>query len=143
MHDAAPMRGVERLGQFVRDVDHLAHRQQRPARGGVQRVAFDVLHHDEDAAVGVAYLEDLADERVVQRRGGEGLAAKTLARHRVGLDRGRQQLHGHAALEPRVFREKHFTHTAGTERREDAIAAGEQLGRHGDERSVSTVSRHR
>ena len=126
MHDAAAMRGVERLGQLVRDVDHLAHGQQRAARGGVQRLALDVLHHDEHAAVGVADLVDLADEGMIERGGGQRLAAQPLARHRVGLDRGRQHLHGDAALEPRVFGEKHLAHAAGAERREDAVAAGEQ-----------------
>ena len=80
------MRGVERLGQLVRDLDDLAHRQQSTARGHVQRVAFDVLHDDEHAAVGVTDLVNLADEGVVERGSREGLAAQSLARHRVGLD---------------------------------------------------------
>ena len=130
MDDAAAMGGVERLGQLVRDVDHLAHGQQRAARGGVQRLALDVLHHDEDAAVGVADLVDLADEGMIERGGGERLAPQPLARDGVRLGRGRQQLDGDAALEARVLGEKHLAHAAGAERREDAVAAGEQVCEH-------------
>jgi len=43
----------------------------------MQRLARDVLHDDEEAAIGVADLEDLADEGMVERGGGERLAAKS------------------------------------------------------------------
>ena len=96
----------------------------------MQRLALHVLHHDEHAAIGVADLVDLADERMIERGSGQRLATETRARDVVRLRRGRQQLHRDAALETCVFRKKHFAHAAGAERRQDAVATAQQIPKH-------------
>ena len=74
---------------------------------------------------------------MIEGRGGERLAAQTLARDGVTLGRGRQQFDRDASLEPRVFGEEHFAHPAGPKWREDAVAAGEQWGGHETGESIS------
>ena len=64
-----------------------------------------------------ADLVDLADERVVERRGGERFGAQPGARERVRLDRGRQDFDGDAALEQQVVRRIDDAHAAGAEHR--------------------------
>jgi len=66
----------------------------------VQRLAGDVLHDDEQPAVGVADLEDLADEGVVEPGGGERLAAETLTGDRVCGERFGQHFDSDVAFEP-------------------------------------------
>ena len=93
----------------------------------MQRFALDVLHDDEGAAIVPADLVDLADEGMVERGSGEGFASQPLTGDAVHLDRGGEQLDGDAALEARVFREKHLAHAASAERREHAVTTGEEL----------------
>ena len=56
MDHPSPVGGLERLGELVGDVDNLADGQQLATGGDLQRLALDVLHDDERAAVGVANL---------------------------------------------------------------------------------------
>jgi len=106
----------------------------------VQRLAGDVLHDDEEATRGVADLEDLADEGMVERGDGERLAAKALARDRVGRERRRQHFDGHVALERRVPREEHLAHATGPQQTEDVVSVGEPVT--GLHVGASATSRH-
>lgn len=79
MHDATPMRFLERLDDLHRQLDHLPQRQQRLSGEDMQRLPLDVFHDDEEAAIGLADLVDLADEGVVERGRGQSLAAQSFA----------------------------------------------------------------
>ena len=95
-----PVGFLERLGELVGEVDDLADGQQIAAGGDLQRLALDVLHDDERAAVGVADLVDLADVRMVERRGGERFAPQALARDEVLFVVGMEPLDRDASFEP-------------------------------------------
>ena len=98
------------------------------AGGDLQRLALDVLHDDERAAVGVADLENLADERMVERRGGERFAPQALACDEVLFVVRMEPLDRDAPFELGVLGEKDLAHAAGAERGVDAVPAGEQIG---------------
>ena len=123
MDDAPAVGRVEGLGQLVGDLDDLPHRQQLAPGRRVQRLPFHVLHHDEQAAVGLADLVDLADERVIERGRRQRLAAEPLACEPVGFRCRRQQLHRDPALEAGVLGEEDFTHAACAKWRQDPVAS--------------------
>ena len=83
MDDTPPVSFFKRLGKLVGNVDNLPDGQQLAAGGDLQRLPLDILHDDERAAVSVADLVDLADVRMVERRGGQRLAAQALPRDEV------------------------------------------------------------
>lgn len=60
----------------------MADREEFATHGRVEGFTVHVLHDDEHAAVGVVDLVDLADERMIERRGGKRLTSQPLARHR-------------------------------------------------------------
>ena len=127
--DHSPAVGfLERLGELGGEVHDLADGQQLAAGGDLQRLALDVLHDDERAAVGVADLVDLADERMVKRRGGERFAPQALTRDEVLLVVRMEPLDRDAPFEPDVVGEKDLPHPAGAERGVDAVPAGKQIG---------------
>ena len=125
MHHAAAMGFFQGLGQLGRHLDDLPHREERAPGDDVERLAFHIFHGDEQPALGVANFIHLADERMVERRGGQRLAPQPPPRDRVRLDLGRQQLDGDTPLEERVLCEKHLPHPAGAERGVDAVPASE------------------
>jgi hypothetical protein len=111
--------------EAVRNRDQL-DRQQSTSGSDKQRLALDVLHDDERAAVSVADLEDLADERMVERRGGQRFPAQALAGNEILFVVGMEPLDRHAPFEPEVVGQKNLAHPAGAERGFDAIPAGEE-----------------
>jgi hypothetical protein len=123
-----PVGFLERLGELGGEVDNLTDGQQIAGGGDLQRLALDVLHDDERAAVVVADLVDLADVRMVERRGGQRFAPQALARDQVLFVVRMEPLNRDATFEPEVVREKNLPHPAGTERGVDAVAASEQMG---------------
>ena len=112
MHDAAAMRLVQGLHDLVRAVQQLARREAAVAGHAVQRAALDELHDDEAAALVFAHFVDLADEGVIERGGGQRLAAQPLAGLRLVLHALRQHLDGDLALEDRVVGQVHLAHAA-------------------------------
>ena len=99
MHHAAAMGFFQGIGQLGRHLDDLPHREERAPGDDVERLAFHVFHGDEQPALGVADFIHLANERMVERRGGQCLATQPPPRDRVRLDVGRQHLDGDTPLE--------------------------------------------
>ncbi len=126
MHDAAAMRFVQRLHDLVRALQQLARRQATVAGDAVQRAALDELHDDEAAALVLADFVNLADERVVERGGGQRLATQPLAGVRIVLHALRQHLDGDLALEDRVVRKVDLAHAALADEVLDTVAIREQ-----------------
>ena len=83
VNDPLPVRGFERLGDFTGDAERLRRRYPSHREGFVQRLTDDMFHDDEYAEVVVADLENLADERVIERGGSQRFATKPLACRRV------------------------------------------------------------
>ena len=83
----------------------------------------DVLHHQEERGVVLAYLEDLADVGVIDRSHRHRFAAQALARGRVGGRLRRQQLDRYLTIERGVVGAVHLAHAARADRREDLVAA--------------------
>ncbi|GMR23952.1 MAG: hypothetical protein BMS9Abin37_2432 [Acidobacteriota bacterium] len=74
-------------------------------------MALDVLHGDEGFPFDLANLVDLTNVGMIQRRRELGLSQESFARDRVLLERVRQKLDGHFAVELRVLGEEDLTHT--------------------------------
>ena len=121
MDDAAAMRGVERLGDLNREVNH-PRRRQRPILDQVlEGPPFEQLHHDERLPVVLAELVNRTDVRVLQ--GGSeprlALEPRQPLRRRNGF--GAQQLDRHLASELFVLGAKHYAHAAFAEAVQQAI----------------------
>ena len=114
MDDVAAMRGVERLGELVRDLDDVANRHRPASCGCVQRLAFHVFHDDEQTSVGVSDLMDLADEGVIECGSGERFSTQTLARDVIFFNRFRKNFYGDATFETTVLGEEDLAHSART-----------------------------
>ena len=80
-----------------------------------QRVALDVLHHDEVGAVGLAPVEHADDVRVLQVGGRLRLAAEPLDEALVGRQGREQHLDRDRAVEQLVARQVHLGHAAAPE----------------------------
>ena len=72
--DAAAVRGVERLGDLDREVEHPRGRQRSFFDQLLDGPPFEQLHHDERLPVVLAELVDRADVRVLQGGGEPRLA---------------------------------------------------------------------
>jgi hypothetical protein len=112
MDDPPPMGVVER----VRDLDgipkRLIERQRPPQQTLGERLALEVLHHQEVDAAGAADVVDGTDVRMAERSERPGLALEPgpergVARHVLG-----QHLHGHGPVQARVRGTVHLTHPA-------------------------------
>ena len=125
------LKGLRYLGRHAQ-----RFRRGDPARGQPrpQRLAGDVLE-DEEQRAGLAGriladLEDLADERVIERGGRGGLAAHARARVGIGGEIVAQYLERDMAIEAWVACPVHDSHAPGPQRiqyfvRTEPVAAGQ------------------
>ena len=114
--------GGQPLGHLVGDADRLGDGEFPGAAEPVfQRLALEEGHRQEGHAVVLADLEDGDDVRVLDGRGGAGLAEESLLVLRV-LGDGRQHgLERDLAAELRVLGEEDHAHAAGPELLQDAV----------------------
>ena len=104
--------------QLPADADHGRYRQPLALQPLAERLAFDVLHHDERARLAV---DQIVDRRHVGVRdpGGEARLTKDVGGE---IARRREQaLEGDFPLQARVAGEKHLAHPAVTEPVEDHV----------------------
>ena len=66
--------------------------------------ALDVLHDEIGVTVALAEIVDSHNARMVQLRQGTGLSAKAFRKGGIGAGFGRQDLHGHQAIQVRLQR---------------------------------------
>ena len=89
VHQLARVRGAERFRDFGGNAQALRERQRSGRQTLMQRLAVDELHHDEEPRRIVEELEHLADEWIVEGRGGQRLAAESFPGDRVA-EQGRR-----------------------------------------------------
>ena len=144
MHDAAAVRGGQRVGDLRAVLERLVEAQARwqrlagrpsPRHPPDQGFTFEVLHHEVvDAPVGPD-VEQRADVAVTQRRGGAGFGFQPPPAIRVGRGIGRQDLQRHRAAQARVARPVDLAHPADGDEaidleRAEATAVREARRRH-------------
>ena len=107
-----------------------------------QRAAFHVLHHDEVGARLLAPVVDRDDVRVVEVRGGLGLAPESLDERRLACELGEERLQRDQAIERLVAREVHLGHATLRDLALDPISVRKDLAdqRHRGE-TLSVLSR--
>ena len=121
MNDAAAVRLGQRVGDFEHEFERLVDGQRAPADGLLERAPIDVLHDEEERAVGLVDLVDGADVRVVDGRSGAGLAHEAGARLLVADQVGGQRFDGDDAVQLGVFGFVDDAHAAFAYLSEDAI----------------------
>ena len=112
MDDARRVRGIERVGDLLAEIEQIVDRQRTARDARLQRLAFQQLHHHELLAVVLADVVQRADVRMAQRRDDARFAKEAV--HRVGhaAGVGREQLERHVTPEPRVLGLIHHAHAA-------------------------------
>ena len=127
MDDAGGVDGAEDVHQLVAEVEGLDDRDAVAAllAQGLERVALEEVHREEDAAVvGHAVVEDADDARVLDRVREVALTEEPLADRRIGAERRVEDLEGRArsvAVRHGVDRR----HGPGPEQRIDAPLAAD------------------
>lgn len=116
---------VQGLGDLHAVAKHLVDRKW-PARDALRERFTLQQFHDQ---VVVTDVIERADVRMVELRDGLGLALEPKPELRVLRELRRQNLDGHAAVEPRVASLPHLTHAARANARDDLIRAEPDSGR--------------
>jgi hypothetical protein len=124
MDDAAPVGEARRFEDLDREVDRADRIERRLlADQLLQRPPRQVLHRDVVGAVEGAAVVDADDVRMLQPRGGLGLAAEALDETGILGKPAVQQLQRHLAPELQVLGEEHIGHPARAEPGDDLVAA--------------------
>lgn len=121
MQKSSAVRLLERFEDLSAQSQRFPQWQRAGAQLVIQRLASDVLHHEEEPVAVFANLEQLADIGVIDRRDRHCLPTEAFARVPVcGRFLG-QQLDRDLALEARVESAIDDAHSSGTERRQDLV----------------------
>ena len=121
MDNALRVRGIEGVGDLNADLQCVINLNAAAADALLQVLAFEQLHHQERLALILFNLVDGADIRMVQQRGGAGLALKTLQRALVAVELLGQKLGGDVAAQVDVLRLVDDAHAARAQLLENAI----------------------
>ena len=121
VHDARGVCGRQRLPDLPGVPDRPVDRQRAMGQPIGQRLAFEVLHHQEVDAVVMADVEQRADAGMAECRDGPGLAREALLRLRVADPCRGQHLDGDHAVEPGVVGLVDLAHATGPDRRGDLV----------------------
>jgi len=123
MDDARPVRPVESRRDLDRDGERLADGERTFRQPIGECLAFEVLH-DEVRRPGLfTDVVQCADMGMVDPGNRAGLPIEALTEVRVRRKRGRQDLDGNGAIEPRVARFVDLSHPTGTDQRQDFVRA--------------------
>jgi len=124
MHDADRVRRGERREHLAHDLDQAAERHRARLRDRGERLALDVLHHDERPAVGqLRHVDDADDALVADQIDRAPLGEEPL--EQLGVPRAliRQDLDRHAAADRRLHREVDAAHAALAEQARQPVTA--------------------
>jgi hypothetical protein len=136
VHDPAVMRAREPARDPSRDAQRFDHRERPVAEHAAERLARDVLHHEEDAPPLFAHFVERRDVGVRDGRGGPRLAQEALAPFGIRGERGRQHLDRNVAMELLVHGAIHDAHAAFADAPDDpemreplGVGLGDRLAR--------------
>ncbi len=133
MHDAVPMRLVERIGQLNRRPQRFIDRHRTALQSLRKGLPFEELHHEVIDTVVPPDVEDRTDVRMAERRERLGLALESNSQLLLFGDLLNEDLDRDNTIETRVARSIHLTHAAAPDQRQDfvrpEVCAGGQ--RHG------------
>jgi hypothetical protein len=101
----------------------LIERQRSSGEARRERLALQVLHHEEAAAVVLPDIVQRPDMRVIELRDGARLALEALIALAVGDELSGQNFYGDRSVQSRVARSVHFTHAARADERADLVHA--------------------
>ena len=121
MDDPLLVRCFKGLGDLPREGQDFGDRH-RPARNECRQVlAIDELHHERTDTARFLQAVDVSDVGMVQRRQGLRLAREPCKPFCISSEDARQNLDRDVAIELRIARAVHLTHSACSERREDLV----------------------
>src|SRR5688572_11234579 len=110
VNDAAPVRLVESVCDLDQRADCFGNRNGATPDPLVQRLPFDVLHHEILRALVQAYVVKRADVWVVEAGDDFCLTLEPIAAVAIGSEMRRQDLDGDDAIQPRVARAVDLSH---------------------------------
>ena len=128
MDDARFVRGVEGIGELPRDVQRLRDRERPRGEPSGQGVALDELEHQRRLLAVLDHVIDRRDVRMVERGQRTRLALESRNGIGVGRNPRRHDLDRHVASEAHITRPVDFPHAAGSEQRDDLVAADPRAG---------------
>src|SRR5437867_6643808 len=112
VNDVAAMRFGQRVGQLERELQRLIEGKRPPADELLERLAVDVLHHEEHDVLGFVNFVDCADVRMIDSRCSASLPQEAHASLLVTYQLGGKRFDGDRAVKLCVFRFVDHTHTA-------------------------------
>lgn len=101
---------LEGFGNFAGGLEGLIEGEWTSSEPLGEALSIDELHGDEWFTIHLAGLVDLADEWVVQRRGGFRLTEESLASARILQGGLGKELEGDLTVEDRILGEENLTH---------------------------------
>jgi len=123
MDDAAAMRLVQGIDDLDGVRQRLLDRHRPPRETLLQRLTFDVLHHQVLDAILLADVVDRADVWVVEARDDLGFTPERAARRRIVRAVRRQDLDRDRPVQARVDSAVHLAHPAGRHHRLELVDA--------------------
>jgi hypothetical protein len=119
--DALLVRGIERVRDLDRDVDHAFDRERLRGELVGERLTVEVLHHEERLSLVLADVVHRTDARMVQRRCGARLPFEST--HRVGVAESilLDELDRNRSAEACVFTSIDHTHPARSNLNGDSV----------------------
>jgi hypothetical protein len=127
MRDATLVSAAEDVGDFRGDAERLAQLHRSAGHETAQRLAFDELHRDVGDRILAADVVDGHDVRMIESRGGARLLLEAPERLGAG-DVRRQDFQRDVAVELRITGAVNLSHSAGADRRDDAIRPNRESG---------------
>ena len=121
MHDAQPMRRIERSHDLVGIGQCLRERNRAALEARGQGLAFQVFHDEEGDAVLVADIVDRTDVRMDESSDRLRLAVEACPKLRIASEGRRQNFHRNCPMEARVGRQIHLSHAPGSKRALDTV----------------------
>ena len=128
MDDPLAVGLVQRIRDLNGRLERLLQRQGPLGQPLGQRLALQVLHHQEVHAVLAPHVVERADVRVVQAGDGLGFALEPLLQLRVASDVRGQDFDGDRAVEAGVAGFVHLAHAASPEGGDDLIRTKPNAG---------------
>ena len=120
MHDAASVRGLQRVGNAGAEPQRLARSQSSSLQSYTEGFTFDVLHHDEIAGEFIAVdFIDGTNAGVIERRSRACFDQEAFSS--LFVSRAKQELDRDLAAKRQVVGEINVSHPAGTQHAQQTV----------------------